>query len=137
MLFILILGGVATANTAYIVPFELKAQAYPAHVELSWVNRTGFQYEIYRSVNQGKRFDYCGTTTAAYYLDFFGKPVEKEQVFVYRILPKGLSVRSDDAKKFEVKVVIVNKLTETGTGKSKKDAEKQAAQKAWEILQNE
>lgn len=106
MLFILILGGVATANTAYIVPFELKAQAYPAHVELSWVNRTGFQYEIYRSVNQGKRFDYCGTTTAAYYLDFFGKPVEKEQVFVYRILPKGLSVRSDDAKKFEVKLTV-------------------------------
>ncbi|MEA4985440.1 hypothetical protein SDC9_109695 [bioreactor metagenome] len=106
MLFILISGGVATANTAYIVPFELKAQAYPAHVELSWVNRTGFQYEIYRSVNQGKRFDYCGTTTAAYYLDFFGKPVEKEQVFVYRILPKGLSVRSDDAKKFEVKLTV-------------------------------
>lgn len=43
----------------------------------------------------------------------------------------------DHNKIFEVKVIIVNKLTETGTGKSKKDAEKQAAQKAWEILQNE
>jgi ribonuclease-3 len=43
----------------------------------------------------------------------------------------------DHDKKFEVKVVIVNKLTETGSGKSKKEAEKQAAQKAWEILQDE
>ncbi len=47
------------------------------------------------------------------------------------------STGPDHNKKFEVKVVIVNKLTETGAGKSKKDAEKQAAQKAWEILQNE
>jgi len=45
------------------------------------------------------------------------------------------STGPDHNKKFEVKVVIVNKLTETGAGKSKKDAEKQAAQKAWEILQ--
>lgn len=47
------------------------------------------------------------------------------------------STGPDHDKKFEVKVVIVNKLTETGVGKSKKDAEKQAAQKAWEMLQNE
>ncbi len=106
LLFVLISGSVATANPAYIVPPELKAQAYPAHVELSWVNRTGFQYEIYRSVNQGQKFDYCGTTTAAYYLDFFGKPVEKEQIFYYRILPKGLSVKSDDAKKFEIVLTV-------------------------------
>jgi ribonuclease III len=47
------------------------------------------------------------------------------------------STGPDHAKLFEVRVVIVNKLTETGRGKSKKDAEKQAAQKAWEILQDE
>jgi ribonuclease-3 len=47
------------------------------------------------------------------------------------------STGPDHDKNFEVKVVIVNKLTETGTGKSKKEAEKQAAQKAWEILHNE
>jgi ribonuclease-3 len=47
------------------------------------------------------------------------------------------STGPDHNKIFEVKVIIVNKLTESGTGKSKKDAEKQAAQKAWEILQNE
>ena len=43
----------------------------------------------------------------------------------------------DHSKIFEVKIVIVNKLTEIGSGKSKKEAEKQAAQKAWETLQNE
>lgn len=43
----------------------------------------------------------------------------------------------EHAKVFEVRVVIVNKLTETGRGKSKKEAERQAAQKAWETLQDE
>lgn len=43
----------------------------------------------------------------------------------------------DHDKNFTVKVIIVNKLTEFGSGKSKKDAEKQAAQKAWEVLQDE
>ena len=47
------------------------------------------------------------------------------------------STGPDHDKNFEVKVVIVNKLTETGTGKSKKEAEKQAARKALETLQDE
>jgi ribonuclease III len=47
------------------------------------------------------------------------------------------STGPDHDKNFAVKVIIVNKLTEFGTGKSKKEAEKQAAQKAWEILQDE
>jgi ribonuclease-3 len=47
------------------------------------------------------------------------------------------STGPDHAKIFQIKIVIVNKLTEIGSGKSKKEAEKQAAQKAWEILQNE
>jgi ribonuclease-3 len=38
---------------------------------------------------------------------------------------------------FEVEVSIPGKTTQTGSGKNKKDAEKQAAKKAWEILQNE
>ncbi len=43
----------------------------------------------------------------------------------------------EHAKVFEVKVVIVGKLTAIGTGTSKKEAEKQAAQKAWKILQDD
>ncbi|MDO9634263.1 MAG: glucoamylase family protein [Paludibacter sp.] len=104
--FIVFFGQAIAQNPTYIVPFGLKAKAYPAHVELSWVNRTGFQYEIYRSINQGKVFEFCGETSSAYYMDFFGKPVAKEQTFIYRIIPKGLSVKSDDAKKFEVKLAV-------------------------------
>jgi ribonuclease III len=58
----------------------------------------------------------------------------------YKTVPIYMVIDSkgpDHAKTFEVKIVIVNKLTEIGSGKSKKEAEKQAAQKAWEILQNE
>lgn len=43
----------------------------------------------------------------------------------------------EHAKVFEVKVVIVDKLTAIGTGTSKKEAEKQAAQMAWKILQDD
>jgi ribonuclease-3 len=47
------------------------------------------------------------------------------------------STGPDHDKNFSVKVIIVNKLTEFGSGKSKKEAEKQAAQKAWEALRDE
>jgi ribonuclease III len=43
----------------------------------------------------------------------------------------------DHAKIFEVQVTIADKMPQTGYGRSKKEAEKQAAQKAWEILQIE
>ena len=58
----------------------------------------------------------------------------------YKTVPIYMVIDSkgpDHSKIFEVKIVIVNKLTEIGSGKSKKEAEKQAAQKAWETLQNE
>ena len=58
----------------------------------------------------------------------------------YKTVPIYIVIDSrgpDHAKTFEVKIVIVNKISEIGSGKSKKEAEKQAAQKAWEILQNE
>ncbi|OGP89805.1 MAG: ribonuclease III [Deltaproteobacteria bacterium RBG_19FT_COMBO_43_11] len=38
---------------------------------------------------------------------------------------------------FEVEVNIAGKTTQTGKGKNKKEAEKQAAKKAWEMLQDE
>ena len=43
----------------------------------------------------------------------------------------------DHAKIFEVQVTVADITPQTGFGKSKKEAEKQAAQKAWDILQIE
>ena len=43
----------------------------------------------------------------------------------------------DHARIFEVQVTVADKMPQTGYGKSKKEAEKSAAQKAWEILQIE
>jgi hypothetical protein len=106
LLFILFCANIYAQNPNYVVPFELKGQAYPAHTELSWINRTGFVYEIYRSTDGGKEFTKAGETNTDSYLDFFGKPVEKEQAYIYRILPKGLSVESNDASKFQVSVQI-------------------------------
>ncbi len=97
-------GFTKAENPNYVVPFNLKAEAYPAHVELNWQNRTGFVYEIYRSVNQDKKFVKTGETSKDYYFDFFGKPVTAETTFIYRILPKGLSVKDKNALKFQLTV---------------------------------
>jgi ribonuclease-3 len=58
----------------------------------------------------------------------------------YKIAPVYTIIDSsgpDHAKIFEVQVTVTDKMPQTGYGKSKKEAEKQAAQKAWEILQIE
>ena len=58
----------------------------------------------------------------------------------YKTIPVYTIIDSsgpDHAKMFEVQLTIAEKTLYAGSGKSKKEAEKQAAQKAWEILQNE
>lgn len=58
----------------------------------------------------------------------------------YKITPIYTLIDShgpEHAITFEVKVTIADKTTQIGSGKSKKEAEKQAAQKAWKILQDE
>ncbi len=52
----------------------------------------------------------------------------------YRIID---SCGPDHAKTFAVEVTIAGEAIQTGKGKSKKEAEKQAAQKAWQKLHNE
>lgn len=58
----------------------------------------------------------------------------------YRTTPVYQLVDSsgpEHAKVFEARVMITNKLTQHGYGKSKKEAEKQAARGAWEKLLND
>ncbi len=58
----------------------------------------------------------------------------------YKITPTYTLIDSqgpEHARTFEVRVAITDKTVQIGSGKNKKDAEKQAAQKAWEVLQNE
>ena len=97
-------GSFSAVGQHYIVPNALKGQGYSAHAELTFENRSGFTYEIYRSDDGGKKFIKCAETKADYYLDFFGKPAVANQKYIYRIIPKGLSVKSTDASKFEVAV---------------------------------
>ncbi|MFA5046927.1 MAG: glucoamylase family protein [Paludibacter sp.] len=103
----IIFGTISAEQTNYIVPKAMKAVAYPAHVELSWENKNGFIYEIYRSTDAGKSFTKAGKTDRDSYMDFFGKPVDKEKTFVYRILPEGLDVQSSAAVKFELKTRVL------------------------------
>ena len=58
----------------------------------------------------------------------------------YKIAPVYTIIDSsgpDHAKIFEVQVTVADRILQTGCGKSKKEAEKQAAQKAWDIFQIE
>ncbi len=104
---VLLLLNMSVVGTNFVVPNEIKATAYPAHVELRWNNTAAFTYEIYRSVDGGQKFTKLTTTSVDYYLDFFGKPVAKEQVFVYRVLPKGFDLKNANVAKFETKVKVI------------------------------
>jgi hypothetical protein len=106
LMLVLICANIYASTPNYVVPFELKGTACPAHTELTWKNNTGFVYEIYRSADNGKKFTKISEVNTNSYLDFFGKPVLKEQSFVYRIVPKGLSLKTNDISKFEIKVPI-------------------------------
>ncbi|OPY82772.1 MAG: Ribonuclease 3 [Smithella sp. PtaU1.Bin162] len=53
---------------------------------------------------------------------------------VYKIIN---SCGPDHAKTFEVQLTVADKMMQLGYGRSKKEAEKQAAQKAWEELHHE
>lgn len=106
LMLVLSCANINAANPNYVVPFELKGTAYPAHTELSWKNNTGFVYEIYRSTDNGMKFKKLTEVNSNFYLDFFGKPVLKEQTFIYRIVPKGFSVKSKEVSKFEIKVPV-------------------------------
>jgi hypothetical protein len=116
-LFIIILGTMATISlhaspANYILPKELKAKAYPAHVELTWKNTPGFDYEIYRSTDSGKKFVKVGETNYSYYLDFCGRQKQTGQILTYRILPKGLNNKAKDAEKAEVSVTLLPETDE-------------------------
>jgi len=99
-------GTISAKEPNYVVPGELRGQAYPAHVELTWQNPAGFTYEVYRSVDGGIEFTKQGETCTDSYLAFFGKPVEKEQNQLYRILPIGIAVNDKAAEKFEIVVPV-------------------------------
>lgn len=106
LLTLLLLTTACAEKPKYVVPYNLNADGYPAHAELSWQNNTGFIYEIYRSVDRNSEFTKVGESTTNSYFDFFGKPIEKEVKYIYRVVPKGMSVKSDDAKKFEIAVTL-------------------------------
>ena len=106
LILVMFCSNINATTPNYVVPFELKGIAYPAHTELTWRNNTGFVYEIYRSTDNGKKFTKLAEVNSNLYLDFFGKPVTNEQTFIYRILPKGFPLISKDVSKFEIKVCV-------------------------------
>lgn len=89
------------AQGKYIVPSDMKATGYAAHAELSWTNHPGFTYEIYRSSDGAKNYELVATTDGSRYIDFVENPRVSHKLS-YRILPRGMKVDSQDAKKFQV-----------------------------------
>lgn len=91
----------------YVIPANLKGAGYSAHIELTWENKNGYVYEIYRSDDGNSNFSKIAESNKDNYMDFIGKPLVKEQTFSYRIMPKGLAVDSKNAGKFEISVPMV------------------------------
>ncbi|MGL4293251.1 MAG: glucoamylase family protein [Bacteroidales bacterium] len=93
------------AQGAYIVPTSLSATGYAAHVELSWINHSGFEYNIYASPGNSNHFTFRGKTSGNTYFDFVPQPIIP-QSWTYRVIPVGMAIDSPDAKKFEVSTSI-------------------------------
>lgn len=104
--FMLTFSNCVAEKLNYVVPGKLKGEGYSAHTELTWENRTGFVYEIYRSDDGNGNFGKIGESKKDSYFDFFGKRIEKGQTFYYRIMPKGLAVDNKNAAKFEITVPV-------------------------------
>ena len=102
--FLLLWVGVISAQGKFVVPNDIKAQTYPGHTEITWKNHVGFTYEVYRLIGNTKSFVKQGETTQQYFLDFYEKNIPQNVQIRYRIIPKGMSVTSADAVKFETKV---------------------------------
>lgn len=104
ILILLFTCGILPAQKKYTVPAELQAQSFPGHTEITWKNRQGFTYEIYRSVGNNKSFVKQNETSKDYYLDFYEKTTPFNIQIFYRIVPKGLSSTSTNVSKFEISV---------------------------------
>ncbi len=101
---LLMIFGVLSAQSQYVVPNELKAQSFPGHSEICWKNHQGFTYEVYRLVGNAKSFVKQGETTQDNFLDFYERNIPPNTEIRYRIIPKGMKVTDSDAAKFEIKV---------------------------------
>ncbi|MDD3078745.1 MAG: glucoamylase family protein [Paludibacter sp.] len=88
-----------------VAPKSLIATAYPAHVEITWANTQGFDYEIYRLTEGNRKFEKCTESEKSVYLDFIGDGNQGRTV-TYRVVPKGFELKNKDAKLFEVSVKI-------------------------------
>ncbi|MEG1587501.1 MAG: glucoamylase family protein, partial [Bacteroidales bacterium] len=103
----LMIGMGAAAQGLYVVPANIKAAGYAAHVELTWVNHPGFTYEIYAAPEGSNAFELRGTTTGSQYFDFVQNPYTPQKI-TYRIIPQGMNANTPEAAKFEVKAATQN-----------------------------
>lgn len=100
-------GALHAASNRFHVPGNLKANAYPGHVEISWHNPQGFEYVVYRSTAENEEFSLIGESAKTYYLDFFGTPQKEGEKYFYRIMPKGMKHNIPQASAFEIAVSAV------------------------------
>ncbi|MEG1186845.1 MAG: glucoamylase family protein [Bacteroidales bacterium] len=103
----IMIGIGAISQGAYVVPANLKATGYAAHVELNWTNHPGFEYTIYAAPAGSDNYSLRGTTSGDYFFDFVSTPLQPQQLN-YRVIPKGMDVLSFDAAKFEVSATTKN-----------------------------
>ena len=77
---LLIFTGIFAKNLNYNAVSGLKAVAYPAHVEISWKNNAGFNYEVYCSTDNGKKFNKLAETDLDNYFDFVDVTASGEEL---------------------------------------------------------
>ena len=83
------------------VPWGIRADGYPAHVEINWNSSNGALYDIWKE--DGGRFVKVGNASEAPYLDFSIGHSDKDREISYRLCPSGLSPKALDSEEFLAK----------------------------------
>jgi len=100
MLFICI-SGLVVYGQKCVVPTDLKAVGYDAHVEISFKNPAGFIYELYLLNKEGKESSKRAEISSSFYLDFVGE-YGKNLHLTYRSVLKEMDVNAKEASKYEI-----------------------------------
>lgn len=82
---------------------DLKATAFPAHIELKWSNYPGFEFDVY--VRKAGKFVKVGSTSRNHFFYFTG-PLKVQQEFQLRVLPAGAPVDHPEVVATEKKVMM-------------------------------
>lgn len=101
------------AEGLYVLPHNLTAEAFPAHVEFNWNSSQGAEFDLY--LKSGKKFEKLSTVSTSPYLDWSLDVSDNSRARTYYMLPHGVNPRSlkaDELARVKVDVQVPERSDE-------------------------